>query len=75
MKKHIVTGTENLLTIPSGLESDVTRSGGVEFRTTEHKFIWWQGGGFELMASRLQIQFLSLWATPPLLIALSFHDF
>lgn len=54
MKKHIVTGTENLLTIPSGLESDVTRSGGVEFRTTEHKFIWWQGGGFELKTSRLQ---------------------
>jgi len=72
---NIVNRSENLLKIPTGLEANVTRCGGVEFGTAEHKFMWWLGVGFELMTSRLQIQCLSLWVTPPPFIALSCIDF
>ena len=39
MKKHLVKRTENLLKPPNWFGADVTRPGGVKFRTDEHKFI------------------------------------
>ena len=49
----------NKLRIPTGgrLTSWLfTRRGGVEFGVTEDKSIQWQGGGFELGTSGLQVQ-------------------
>ena len=56
---HVMQIKRNLLKISTGRRLTswlLTKRGGVESGTTKHKSIQWQGGGFELGTSGLQIQ-------------------